>query len=274
MELMKRWYRKFDLTITAEEVRAAIAATAKPEQYSNISIAGPYTPEDVGDLTGKRLVFHAGERTFTFDFTGLNEVRFAENGDEEKTCFVNVKTLDHEVFFVNFVVPGYEFARQISLIPDMITGFATIVDAHFGTENSAIDVSREFIFGKLEGDFRGGEPHDFTSELVGTAIEWDYGPQIPMRIRHMYTSNLYYTYGAAAPGGAWMATNPADYVKIRDELFLFSFVEERQAGLQGLFLIDRKKLHDVGSFFGVGRDHMTSACVGAKGERKDITMIF
>lgn len=71
-----------------------------------------------------------------------------------------------------------------------------------------------------------------------------------------------------------MATNPANYVKIRDELFLFSFVEERQAGLQGLFLIDRKNLHDVGSFFGVGRDHMTCACVGAKGKLKDITMIF
>ena len=62
--------------------------------------------------------------------------------------------------------------------------------------------------------------------------------------------------------------------KIRDDLFLFSFVEERQAGLQGLFLIDLKRMHDVGSFFGVARDHMTSACVGAKGELKDITMIF
>ena len=274
MELMKRWYRRFDLNISAEEVKAVIAAAKEPEQYTNLSLGGPYTPEDAGDLIGKKLVFRAEERTFSFDFKNLNEVAFAENEGEEKICFVNVKTLDHEVFFVNFLVPGYACARQITLIPDMITGYATIVDAHFGTENSAIDVSREFIFGRLDGDFKDGEPHAFTNELVGTAIEWDYGPQVRMPIRHMYTSNLYYTYGAASPFGAWMATNPANYAKIRDDLFLFSFVEERQAGLQGLFLIDLKRMHDVGSFFGVARDHMTSACVGAKGELKDITMIF
>ena len=41
-----------------------------------------------------------------------------------------------------------------------------------------------------------------------------------------------------------------------------------------LFLIDLKNLHDVGCFFGVGRDHMSSSCFGAIGTKADITMIF
>ena len=275
MELMKRWYRKFDLSITSDEVKAAVAKSSDPAQYAKISaLAGPYTPEDVGDMIGKTLIFRGDAGVFTFNFKELNKVGFKEGDGEEVDCFVNVKTLDGEVYFINFIVPGYEFARQISLIPDMKSGYATIVDAHFGTENCANDVDRVFLFGRLDGDFEDGEMHHFTNELVGKAIEWDYGPQIRMKIRHMYTSNLYYTYGAAAPNGAWMATNPANYVKVRDDQFIFSFVEERQAGLQGLFLINLTQVHDVGSFFGCGRDHMSSACVGAQGTMAEVTMIF
>ena len=255
MGLMKRWYRKFDLDVPVEEVKAAVAKTTDPEKYAKGGpLVGPYTPEDSNDLTGKVLTFR-GEAG-----------GFKDGEQEEADCYAQVKTMDGEVYLVNFLVPGYEFARQITLIADMKSGCGTIVDAHFGTENSPIDVDRDFYFGRFDGDFAGGELHDFTNELIGTAIR--------MKIRHMYTSNLYYTYGAAAPNGAWMATNPANYVKIRDDLFLFTFVEERQAGLQGLFLIDLKNLHDIGCFFGVGRDHMSSSCFGAIGTKADITMIF
>jgi hypothetical protein len=66
-----------------------------------------------------------------------------------------------------------------------------------------------------------------------------------------------------------MACNPADYVKIRDDLFLFSFVEERQVGVQAVFLIDLTRMHDVGCFYGVSNGHFTSACIGAVGEMAD-----
>lgn len=275
METKKRWYRKFNLDVDRETVRKAVAMTTDPEKYTKMPLAGPYTPDDVTDLNGKKFTFRGEGKEFTFDFgVEPHDVFFKEDDEEAVNCYCQVKSLDHEVFFVNFLVPGYEFARQITLVPDMKTGYATVVDAHFGTENSAIDVSREFIFGRLDGDFEEGTPHGFTTELIGTAIEWDYGPQIAMCIRHMYTSNLYYTYGAQAPNGAWMATNPADYVKIKDNIFLFSFVEERQAGLQGLFLIDLNQVHDIGSFFGASADHISSACVGAKGKLADITFTF
>ncbi len=275
MELMKRWYRKFVLDVPEEDVKAAIAATTDPEKYAKGGpLVGPYTPEDSDDLTGKVLTFRGDAGVFVFNFKEINKVGFKDGEKDEVDCYAQVKTMDGEVYLVNFLVPGYEWAKQITLIADMKSGCGTIVDAHFGTENSNIDVARDFYFGRFDGDFAGGELHGFTNELIGTAIEWDYGPQIRMKIRHMYTSNLFYTYGAAAPNGAWMATNPANYVKIRDDIFLFTFIEERQAGLQGLFLIDLKNLHDVGCFFGVSKDHMSSSCFGAIGTKADITMTF
>ena len=273
MKNKPRWYRKWDLDVSKDVVKAAVAKyTDDPEKYAHSSLEGPYLPADSEDLNGKKLVFRGEGRVVCFEIGGLNELYFSENGGEAKKCYCNVKTMDHEIYFINHLVPGYEFARQITLVADMKTGSATICDAHFGTENSNIDVGREFIFGKLDGDFEKGPMHAFTDELVGKAVEWNYGK---LKIKHMYTSNLYYTY--SHPGGergAWMATNPADYVKIRDNIYIFSFVEERQHGLQGLFLIDLNQYHDVGSFFGVSADHVSSNCIGAAGEPASVLTIF
>ena len=80
---------------------------------------------------------------------------------------------------------------------------------------------------------------------------------------------MYYSYENVSPMGIWMATNPADYVKIRDGVYLFSFVEERQVGLQAIFLIDMARMHDIGSFYGAGSGRLSSACLGAIGELAD-----
>ncbi len=274
MKSKPRWYRKWDLDVPKEVVKEVVAKFgSSPEKYANSRMAGPYTPPDSDYFVGKTLVFRGEGRVFTFEFTALNELRFLEEGEQPKTCYCNVKTMDGEIFFVNFLVPGWECSRQISLIPDMKTGCATVCDAHIGTEHCNIDVDREFIFGRLDGVGEGGELHGFTSEVVGRAMLWEYAPDV-MKIKHMYVSNLFYSYTAYTRFGAWMSTNPADYVKIRDNKYLFSFVEERQAGLQALFLIDFDACHDIGSFYGVGTDHITSACVGAKGEPADILTVY
>jgi hypothetical protein len=273
MESKSRWYRKWNLDISKEEVKAVVAANSVPEKYSKTSLAGPYTPPDSADLNGKTLTFRGEGRVFGFEIISQNELRFSEAGEAPKACFCNIKTMDNEIYFVNHLVPGAECSRQITLIADMKTGCATVCDAHIGTAYSNIDVDREFIFGKLDGDYEGGDMHHFTTELVGKAVVWDYGTGI-IEIKHIYHSNLFYSYCANTKQGAWMATNPADYIKIKDNMFVFSFVEERQFGLQALFLIDFDKLHDVGSFYGVGSDHITSACVGAIGKTADTNTIF
>ncbi len=274
MKNKPKWYRKFVLDVDKDVVREAVAKyTQDPEQYTHSRLGGPYCPEDTAGLDGKTLVFRGEGRVLCFGIDGGHKLRFSEDGGKEVQCYCNVKSMDEEVYLVNFLVPGYIDSRQITLIADTKNGNATVCDAHFGTPYSNVDVDREFYFGKLDGDFpEEGPLHGFTNDLVGTAIEWDYGN---LQIKHIYVSNLYYTY--SHPGGehgAWMATNPADYIKIRDHLFLFSFVEERQHGLQAIFLIDTEKYHDIGCFYGVSADHVTSACVGAIGKPMPLITIF
>ena len=268
MRNKKRFYRKFDLDVSREEVERIVAEYSDPESYSHSPLAGPYTPPDTDALVGMTLAFRGEEKTCSLRITALNELWFREEGQEEKRCFYNAKTLDNEVFLVNFLVPGYAASRQITMIPDMKSGCATIVDAKIGTEYSNIDVDRDFYFGRLEGDFAGGELHGFTTELLGKSIIWEYSPKI-IKIKHIYNCDIYYTYKNLTVNGTWMACNPADYVKIRDNVYLFSFVEERQAGIQAIFLIDLTRMHDVGCFYGVSSGHLTSACLGAVGEMAD-----
>ena len=273
MQNKKRWYRYFKTEATREEIEQTVAEGFDHVRDRKSPFSGAYTPPDSDAFVGKDLYLRCEERDYGFSFKGINEVVFSEPGEPDKTCYCNVKTLDDEVYFVNFLVPGYATSRQITMIADTKTGCGTVVDAHVGTEYQAIDVGRDFFFGRFDGDWEGGELHGFTNELVGTAIEWSYGPNV-MAIKHIYNSNLYYTYGAMTAQGAWLATNPADYVKIRDNLFLFSFVEERQGGVQAIFLIDLDRMHDVGCFYGAGHGHLSSSCVGAVGKKADILTIF
>ncbi len=275
MANMKRFYRYFKVDTTREEIEKVVAEGFDPDKYAHSrTMKGVYCPPDTDALVGKSFYLRCEQREYGFSFPSINEVVFSEPGEPDKKNYVNVKTLDNEIFFVNFLVPGYATSRQITLIADTKTGCGTVVDAHVGTEYTNIDVGRDFFFGRFDGEFEGGELHGYTTEMVGTAIEWSYGPDAITVQRHIYNSNLYYTYGNVTKSGAWMATNPADYVKIRDNIYLFSFVEERQGGVQATFLMDLNQMHDVGCFYSAGHEHLSSACVGAIGKKADPFIIF
>lgn len=151
---------------------------------------------------------------------------------------------------------------------DLNTGLVTAVLASFGNYRAAREVKREFCFGRIQGiSSNENIPlHQFSEYLVGKSIQWTYHPGMAP-IKHIYSSPSYYTYVMRNDDSEWIASNPADYVKINDHLYLFSFLEERQAGIQGSFLINIHTMQDVGSFFGInGNDCFECYLVGAKGE--------
>ena len=155
-----------------------------------------------------------------------------------------------------------------SLVIDMETGLVTLCRATIGVPAAAREVSRTWHFGLIEGYADPGYRHAHTTELVGKAVFWTYYEKEQVRVKHIYSAPLYYSYTMLDPatGNCWMASNPADYVKITDDVFIFSFVEERQGGTQGFFVINTKELHDVGSFFGLQPHGLECYTFGAKGE--------
>ena len=176
---------------------------------------------------------------------------------------------------MHHLIPEADPLRAVDLVLDMATGNATVILARLGTQHSARDVGRDFLFGRIKGEFpEEGPLHCFTSDLVGRAIVWTYHDG-EYEVRHIYTTNYFYTYTMQTPDGCWVASNPADYIKINDHTYIFSFVEERQPGVQDLFLMDLDKMHDVGSSFGInGKDRLVSACIGAVGQERPLYQVF
>lgn len=50
---------------------------------------------------------------------------------------------------------------------------------------------------------------------------------------------------------ALMWSSPATYVKITDEVYMFSWTESRCSGIQGTFVLNLRTMHDCGVCFGV-----------------------
>ena len=274
----KRWHRKWDLDMTAEEVQAVVDAADLSTANYNTTMRGPYTPEDSDALTGCVLTFKDEEHILEWTFLEKNKVHLIEDGMAYDPAFCQVLTLDGIIFLVHHLIPEAIPLRCVDLVVDMSTGNATVVLAKLGTKWSARDVDRDFLFGRIEGDFPRQAPlHGFTSDMVGKAIVWTYRDG-EYAVRHVYTSNLYYTYTMQVPQGAWVASNPADYVKINDHTYIFSFVEERQPGVQALFVMDLDKMHDMGAMFGITdrpEGHaLSNSCVGAIGTEMPMYQVF
>jgi len=172
-------------------------------------------------------------------------------------------------FFRRHVLP-FEGAF---LAIDMDTGFITWAAMPIGKDSDDKDVLPFPYFGEIEGvGSHQGERHHFSSEFVGTIIDWKYNDTFT--IRHAYITPDT-TICPALPGDyadeeefVHRLFLPAFQVKIRDNLLLTSFVEP--GGCAAVLLIDLKTVHDIGCFYGIGGDggfsSVTIAAIGGIGE--------
>jgi Molybdenum cofactor biosynthesis protein F. len=262
----RRW-----TAFTAADVQY-LADHTPVEQYSTAPLQkGEYMPAFTSRLNGRTvtITFDDGQ-ALTYAFRDTHRLTWtgSDGLTHEEYCQIVEAPGDDRVLFVQHYCAGSAPPTAHTLILDFGTGLATVCIASIGVPESAREVSRTFRFGLMDGYPDPGYRHGFTRDLVGKAILWTYNEQEGYRIKHIYSSPLYYTYMMwnAEAGTRWVASNPADYIKINDDLYVFSFVEERQAGTQGLFLINLRTLHDVGSFFGVHIHGIECYVFGAKGE--------
>ena len=270
----KRWHRKWNLDMTAEEVQKIVDQT-DPAEARQSMLRGPYTPEDSDALTGCALCLRAEGHVLEWTFLEKNKLSFTQDGLTHEPAYCQVLTMDGVIFLVHHLIPEAMPLRAVDLVVDMATGNATAVLSQIGTQWSARDVDSDFLFGRLDGEFQQEGPlHGFTNDMIGRAIVWTYR-EGDYEVRHIYNTNHYYTYTMQVPEGSWVASNPADYIKVNDHTYIFSFVEERQPGIRSVFVMDLEKLHDIGSVFGIGgRERLLNSCFGAIGKEMPMTQIF
>ena len=266
---MERMVRRWP-SLTVEEVQNLFDSSS-PEEYAHGGLGeGEYAFPYAESLIGKSFRFEFSEgRIVTYHFESLHTLIWEENGEEHSEYYQGHEP-EQGIYFVQHVCKGSVPPQAHTLVIDAEKGLVTLCEAKFGNGIEAREVAHRFFFGCIAGSPDPGYRHHFTSRLVGKAIYWTYHEGMPP-IKHIYSSEYYYTYVMQMKDRCWMASNPADFVQIRDNLFIFSFLEERQAGTQGFFLINLDTLRDVGSFLGINSEGKFECyTVGAKG--KETTM--
>ena len=181
---------------------------------------------------------------------------------EYYTCFQPDKKLYH---FAHLMTGDPDYS-MVSHVIDLQNGLATIIKAGIGNWQSEWEAGANVQFGTVEyGDLKApfARRHHFTDELLGQCFAWAYTET--MNSIHVYSSPESYSwtiFGSDNGGGAtW--SSPCFYIKLRPDVYLFQWVEEKCNGSQGLVVINRKIQHDGGFFYGVSHAGLSLSITGA-----------
>ncbi|MDR1766792.1 MAG: hypothetical protein LBR77_12145 [Lachnospiraceae bacterium] len=169
--------------------------------------------------------------------------------------------VDDGVFLLVYVLAHTRPRRAHVVSLDLKQGLATVFFCRIGNGVSTREVHRDIVFGYVS--MFDGQPysvcpedvaptarHSLTTDIVGAGIIWTYSPTFS--IQHIYGSqwhscfvdfNTFY--------GGLVLASPANYVKLNDHIYIYSWLEVGGAGVQGFALMNLYTMHDVGCFFGI-----------------------
>ena len=196
---------------------------------------------------------------FEYDFTSKEILKWRKAGgewfEEKYTCFEPAKDI---YFFSHMLTDDPDFANVAHAV-DYSTGLATCVYSHVGSWRSEWEIGATCLFGTAAGEGIAPAPfskrHGFTTDLVGKSYSWTYSDN--MASIHVYSSPDSYSWTIFQDDNSGGATwsSPCFYIKLREDAYLFQWVEENCNGSQGLVCFNPQLMHDGGFFYGVG-EHM------------------
>ena len=207
---MERMQRRWN-HLTEQEVQE-IFDRARPEDYAHGGLGGgPYMLPFSDALNGKELVLRFEDAPeIRYHFHEAHSLTMTDDSGSY-TDWCDIHEAEPGLFFVHHAMKQTAPPRFQTAVLDLKKGLVTVVQARIGNEAEPREVSRRFLFGRIEGCGDGTEPlHHFTSDLVGKAIWWIYHEQGFPPLKHIYSTEYYYSYVMNTGDKCWMASNPAD----------------------------------------------------------------
>lgn len=143
--------------------------------------------------------------------------------------------------------------QMTAMCVDLSTGLVTINSAQIGNDDYSPRVTTSRIsFGALD---RGGEiptaRHSFTDDFVGKVAAWRIGD---IWLTHHYINPQFFLNEilGVGPNSVFLTiAEPAQYVKIREDIYVFSWREMAGPGIMGMDVMDWRKMQSVGMFYGI-----------------------
>ena len=173
---------------------------------------------------------------------------------------------DKELIFFAHMHSGTKPYECVKIVLDFANGLTSCVHSQVGSKYMANEVSYKILFGIIEMEGLTAPQywrHTFTEELVGRALTWNYSDTLTSM--HVYSTPHSYSWTIFLENGAmgmqW--SSASQYVKIRDDVYLFSWVEEACNGHQGTIVINTKTMHDCGFGFSGSKNGLSLSTMGA-----------
>jgi len=254
--------------MTKPQLEAAIARNTTVFAPNN-AMAGNKGPISTF-LTGKALTlrFDSGLAVdYRFDSTDTLRWRREGAGDSawRQERYESWDSAPGVVMFGHLLSGALEH-DAFSVVVDFDHALVTCLHGTMGTPYMANEAAVKTLFGVVE--MSGLTPpryrrHQFTDELVGRAVSWNYRPGLTSM--HLYATphSLSWIIFLENGSGGLEWSGPASYVKIRDELYLAYWLEEACNGTLGTILINLRTMRNCGVDYHGGANGLTLNVVGA-----------
>lgn len=262
-------YRPFEDNppMTEEEVYRAIQKSTRIFAGGD-AMAGNVLP--LSDfLVGKELTvrYDDGGPVWNYRFDEIKKLRWRREGEAQwHEEIYEAFEPDADLVFFSHMHSGTRPNECVQIVLDFADGLTTCIHSKVGSEYMANEVSYKFLFGIIEMQGLTAPRywrHTFTDELVGHAYTWNYSDN--MTSMHVYSTPHSYSWTIFMDNGAlgmqW--SSHSQYVKIREGIYLFTWVEEACNGGQGTILINTKTMHDCGFGFSGGKGGLNLSTMGA-----------
>ena len=234
---------------------------------------GGYKTELVDKLIGKSLTIRMDRNgpVIEYIFDELRKLRWRYEGDHNwREAFYEAYEPDEELYFFAHFLDA-EFPRSCAMVAlDMKNGLSTLLKGTTGTPYRNNETHPAYYFGIFE--MEGIIPpryhrHGWTDELVGEAFTWNYQPgKGGLSSMHLYASPNSYSWTIFMPDGSlgmqWSSV--AWYSKLRDDVYIMSWVEEACNGTLGVICFNRRTMHDAGFGYHVGPNGLSLSVIGAR----------
>jgi hypothetical protein len=221
--------------LTERQIAEKLTAARGPTSASPLS----------GVLAGQQLrIVTDNGPTLAYRFAGNDRLAVTENDGRAVEAGYGALALDDVVLFTH-MVPGTQ--RGYHVVVDLASGLATVFEIWFSGFTDNREVQREIYFGYVaEADKEApAARHSLTNRAEGKGFHWTQDNGV--ETLDLYPSTFYSNFvELSRSGGELGFCAPSDYVKIDDELYIYSRVECEFSGAQTLYVLDANRAQQIG----------------------------
>jgi len=220
------------------------------DKLSTVAASGPMSVSPLSDVfAGKsiRIVTDKGP-ALTYTFGRNNRLSMTENGGGAVEAGYGALTLGNVAFF-SHMIPGTQ--RGYAMVIDQDKNLATVFELWFSGYEDNREVQREIHYGYVEqpGQEAPKARHVTTNRIEGKGFYWkqDTGAET----LEFYPSASYSNFVELSRlGGELGFCAPSDYIKINDDLYVYTRTECEFSGTFTMYVMDLNRVEQVGARLG------------------------